>query len=190
MIGAAVAVLSDKPVAPPFPFSIKDKKEALLMLAHFLGDLHQPLHVGSVYLDSSGRRVDPDIAHAVDPATATSGGNAIQDQNINLHHEWDDIPTDIGEAATSELLSNAREVSASQGRIEDWPAAWASDSIIVAYEAFRGLTFKLIQTEPGNTWSVAFDDHVAYRRAQEAIKRKQLAKGGARLAAILNAIWP
>src|ERR1039458_4236740 len=50
----------------------------------------------------------------------TSGGNAIQDQNVNLHHEWDDIPTDIGEAATRELLSDAREVSASQGRIEDW----------------------------------------------------------------------
>ena len=87
-------------------------------------------------------------------------------------------------------MSDAREVSASQGRIEDWPAAWASDSILVSHDAFRGLTFKLIQTEPANTWSVAFDDHVAYLRAQDAIKRKQLAKGGARLAEILNAIWP
>ncbi|HMJ43173.1 MAG TPA: S1/P1 nuclease [Pseudolabrys sp.] len=54
-IGAAVAVLSDKPVPPPFPFSIKDKKEALFLLAHLIGDLHQPLHVGSVYLDANGR---------------------------------------------------------------------------------------------------------------------------------------
>jgi hypothetical protein len=190
VIGAAIAVLTDKPIAPPFPFSIKDKKEALLMLAHFLGDLHQPLHVGSVYLDANGKLVDPDLAHAVDPATATSGGNAIQDQNVNLHHEWDDIPTDIGEAATRELLSDARELPASQGRIEDWPAAWASDSILVSHDAFTGLTFKLIQTEPSNTWSVAFDDHVPYLRAQDAIKRRQLAKGGARLAEILNAIWP
>jgi hypothetical protein len=38
-IGAAIAVLSDKPVPPAF--SIKDKKEALFMLAHFMGDLHQ-----------------------------------------------------------------------------------------------------------------------------------------------------
>ena len=30
----------------------------------------------------------------------------------------------------------------------------------------------------------------AYLRHQDAIKRKQLAKGGARLAEILNAIWP
>ena len=109
---------------------------------------------------------------------------------MNLHHEWDDIPTDIGEGATRELLSDAREMSASQGRIEDWPAAWASDTILVAHDAFAGLTFELIQTEPGHMWSVAYDDHVAYLRAQDAIKRKQLAKGGARLAEILNAIWP
>ena len=190
VISAAIAVLTDKPTPPPFLFSIKDKKEALFMLAHFMGDLHQPLHVGSVYLDANGRPVDPDNTHAVDPATATSGGNAIQDQNVNLHHEWDDIPTDIGEAATRELLSAASEVSASQGRLEDWPAAWASDSILVAHDAFTGLTFKLIQTEPANVWSVGFDDHVAYLRALDAIKRKQLAKGGARLAEILNAIWP
>jgi len=57
-IGAAIAVLTDKPAPPPFPFSIKDKKEALLILAHLIGDLHQPLHVGSVYLDAKGKPVD------------------------------------------------------------------------------------------------------------------------------------
>jgi hypothetical protein len=189
-IGAAVAVLSDKPVPPPFPFSIKDKKEALFLLAHLIGDLHQPLHVGSVYLDANGKRVDPDTAHKIDPATETAGGNAIQDQNISLHHEWDDIPTDIGEAATTELLSAAKSLPASQGGIGDWPVAWASDSILVSHDAFAGLTFKLTQTLPKNKWTVAFDDHVTYLRSMDAIKRNQLAKGGARLAEFLNAIWP
>ncbi len=189
-IGAAIAVLSDKPMAPPFPFSIKDKKEALLLLAHFIGDLHQPLHVGAVYLDANGKRVDPDTAHQIDPATETIGGNAIQDQNLSLHHEWDDIPTDIGEAATSELLWDAKSVPTSQGRIEDWPVAWASDSILVAHDAFAGLTFKLTLPPAKLKWTVAFDDHVTYLRSMDAIKRKQLAKGGARLAALLNAIWP
>ena len=174
VIGAAIAVLTDKPIAPPFPFSIKDKKEALFMLAHFLGDLHQPLHVGSVYLDANGKLVDPDNAHTVDPETATSGGNAIQDQNVNLHHEWDDIPTDIGEAATRELLSDAREMSASRAGSKTRRSVWASDTILVSHDAFIGLTFELIQTQPSNMWSVAFDDHVAYLRAQDAIKRKQL----------------
>jgi hypothetical protein len=191
-ISAAIAVLTDKP-APP-PFSIKDKKEALFMLAHFMGDLHQPLHVGSVYLDANGHLVDPDVAHQIDPATETIGGNAIQDQNVNLHHEWDDIPTDIGEAATKELLADASALPASQGPIEGWPAAWASDTILVSHDAFAGLNFRLSETHPGNppsnTWTVLFEDHVAYLRWQDAIKRKQLAKGGARLAELLNAIWP
>jgi hypothetical protein len=191
VIGAAVAVLSDKP-APP-PFSIKDKREALFLLAHFIGDLHQPLHVGAVYLDKAGALVDPDKAAEVDPTTETAGGNAIFDENINLHHEWDDIPTDIGEAATKELLDDANSLPANQGGLEGWPATWASDTILVSQQAFSGLKFNFVVPTPPSTrskWTVSFDDHMAYLRSMDAIKRKQLAKGGARLAEILNAIWP
>jgi hypothetical protein len=187
-ITAAIAVLRDEP-APP-PFSIKDKKEALLMLTHFMGDLHQPLHVGAVYLDAGGRLVDPDIAHAIVPDTETVGGNAIQDQNVNLHSEWDDIPTDIGDAATRELLTEARSAPASQGPIENWPANWASDTIQIAHQAFDGLSFQRSQPPPKVEWTVSFDDHTAYLWLADLIKRKQLAKGGARLAEILNTIWP
>ena len=186
-IGAAIAVLTDKP-APP-PFSIKDKKEALLMLAHFMGDLHQPLHVGSIYLDPQGKLVDPD-AGPENPATETTGGNLIQDQNLNLHHEWDDIPTDLGEAFTKELLDAARRVPPSQGPLDGWPAMWASDTILVARDAFDHLSFVPIQPVPpwNCKWSVVFEDHGAYLHAMDATKRQQLAKGGARLAELLNAI--
>jgi S1/P1 Nuclease len=187
-IGAAIAVLSDKP-APP-PFSIKDKKEALLMLAHFVGDLQQPLHVGSVYLDADGKLIDPDIAHAIDPVTATAGGNLVQDQNVNLHGEWDDIPTDLGDAATRELLAVARAVPPSHGAIEEWPANWATDTMLVSHRAFEGLQFQHSMPLSKVQWTVAFDDHIAYLWLADQIKRRQLAKGGARLAEILNAIWP
>jgi hypothetical protein len=189
-IGAALAVLADKPVPLSFAFSIKNKREALFLLAHFIGDLHQPLHVGAVYLDADGKLVDPDLAHMIDPATETIGGNAIQDQNISLHHEWDDIPTDIGEATTTELLSAARLVPPSQGRIEDWPVNWASDSILVARDAFAALSFQRTEPPPKVKWTVSFDDHTAYLWLMDLIKRRQLAKGGARLAELLNAIWP
>ena len=191
-----IAVLSGKPIPPPFPFSIKDKKEALFLLAHLIGDLHQPLHIGSVYLDTNGKLVDPDIAHKVDPDTETIGGNAIQDgiaipvQNTNLHHEWDDIPTDIGDASTSELLDAAKSVPASQGSPESWPVAWATDTLLVAHDAFKGLSFKLTPPLAKVKWTATFDNHMDYLQAADAIKRKQLAKGGARLAELLNAIWP
>ncbi|MFX8926146.1 S1/P1 nuclease, partial [Acinetobacter baumannii] len=47
-VAAATHVLRDEPA--PAPFNIKDKREALLLLVHYVGDLHQPLHVGAVYL--------------------------------------------------------------------------------------------------------------------------------------------
>ena len=34
-------------------------REALRLLAHYVGDIHQPLHVAAVYLDREGRVVDP-----------------------------------------------------------------------------------------------------------------------------------
>jgi hypothetical protein len=190
-ISAAIAVLQDKPIPSGFAFSIKDKREALLLLTHFVGDLHQPLHVGAVYLDGSGNLIDPE-ARQVDSSNDTIGGNAIQDQNVNLHAEWDDIPTDLGDAQTRELMTAAKLVPPSAGPIEDWPAAWAGDTIQVSHEAFAGLNFayNLSSTAPGPHWVVTFDDHDAYLWRMDQIKRKQLAKGGARLAQILNAIWP
>ena len=116
--------------------------------------------------------------------------NAIEDQNVNLHGEWDDIPTDIGDAATRELLAEARAVPASQGAIETWPANWATDSILVSHQAFEGLNFQRTQPPPKVQWTVSFDDHTAYLWLADLIKRRQLAKGGARLAEILNTIWP
>ena len=187
-IGAAIAVLRDK--GAPAPFSIRDKKEALLMLSHFVGDLHQPLHVGSVYLDETGKLVDPDVAHAVDPATSTIGGNAILDQNLNMHFQWDEIPIDIGDAATRELLVEARAVPPSRGAVEDWAAYWASDTIQVARQAFMGLSFKRTKPPPMPEWTVSYDDHIAYLFLADLTKRRQLAKGGAHLAEILNTIWP
>jgi S1/P1 Nuclease len=190
-IGATIAVLTDKPVPPPFPFSIRDKKEALLLLAHLIGDLHQPLHVGAVYLDAEGRLVDPDTAQWTDPTMDTVGGNAIQDQNLSLHHEWDDIPTDIGESWTKELLAAAQATPASQGPIDGWPKAWATDTLHAAQDAFKPLKFAPVNPPSSfYKWTVSFDDHMAYLRLMDGIKRSQLAKGGARLAEVLNTIWP
>ena len=74
-----------------FSFAIRDKKEALLLLTHFVGVLHQPL---------------------------------------------DDIPFDIGLKATRELMASACAVPADTAPIDGWAAAWASDTVLVAHDAF------------------------------------------------------
>jgi hypothetical protein len=183
-INAAILVLKDQPA--PWPFSIRDKKEALFLLAHFVGDLHQPLHVGAIYLDNNGAPVNPD-AGTFDPATQTAGGNLITDGDKNLHGEWDAIPADLGESASADMIAKARAVAPTGGRVEEFTVAWATDSLLVSHEAFAGLTF----TRSGTTkWQVHFNDQAAYLANQDRIKREQLAKGGARLAQLLNAIWP
>jgi hypothetical protein len=183
-VGAAIAVLRNQ-AAPP-PFSIRDKKEALILLVHFVGDLHQPLHVGATYLDVDGMPVDPDLA----PAMETLGGNALVDQNVNLHGMWDDIPYDLGDAKTRELMTAARAVPPSVGTMDDWAVNWASDSLHIARQAFAGLRFQQTDPPPKVKWSVAFEDHTAYLLMADIIKRRQLAKGGAHLAEILKTIWP
>jgi hypothetical protein len=189
-INAAIAKLKGLPVPPAF--SIKDEKEALFLLAHFVGDIHQPLHVGAVYLDAAnGKLVDPPDGTKPDPKTETHGGNAIQDGANNLHSEWDEIPEAWGPPPPdAEILAKAREIAATPtpGPIEGWAATWASESVMVSREAFAGLTFSVAP----RGWTVHFtnNDKKKYDENADRIKRAQLAKGGARLAQVLNTIWP
>jgi S1/P1 nuclease len=50
------------------------KPVALILLAHYVADIHQPLHVGAAYFDEQGRFTDPDKNKA---ALADEGGNTF-----------------------------------------------------------------------------------------------------------------
>jgi hypothetical protein len=52
-------------------------RQALLLLAHLVGDIHQPLHVGAAYVDRDGRWRIPAVQSDVDGETLfdTRGGN-------------------------------------------------------------------------------------------------------------------
>jgi hypothetical protein len=50
------------------------KPVALILLAHYVADVHQPLHVGAAYFDEQGRFTDPDKNKA---ALADEGGNTF-----------------------------------------------------------------------------------------------------------------
>jgi len=193
-INAAIAVLKGQPA--PLPFSIRDKKEALLLLTHFVGDLHQPLHVGAIYLDRSGQPVNPDLS-GLDPFTETAGGNFIKDVTKDgteaFHSEWDEIPNDVGEGANADMIRRARLVPPTTEPLGNLAVTWASDSVQTSHKAFAGLTFTRDLTFTGtdhNQWLVHFPDRAAYWNSQNGLKREQLAKGGARLAQLLNTIWP
>ena len=50
------------------------KTVALILLAHYLADIHQPLHVGAAYFDEQGRTTDPAKNKS---ALADEGGNTF-----------------------------------------------------------------------------------------------------------------
>ncbi|MDB5968784.1 MAG: Nuclease [Hydrocarboniphaga sp.] len=189
-INAAIAVLQDRP-APP-PFSIKDKKEALFLLAHFVGDLHQPLHVGAAYLGSDNRPFDPDaLGQAPDPRTGTRGGNLIRDEisKTNLHSDWDQMPSALSGGVDRALSDSAHAVARTPGPVTGWAVIWAGETLRLSRSAYIGLRFVDDPALPGQ-WLAQFADHAAYWKHKEDLQKGEIVRAGARLAQLLDAIWP
>lgn len=191
-ISAMIAVLQDKPA--PAPFDIADKKEALRLLSHYVGDIHQPLHVGSVYLDGAGQLVDPDQG-AFDPKTESTGGNdllldhpAFKVKPRKLHSLWDSVSGSVVKMPVpSAVIQQARAVPTTAGPIEGWSSKWATESLVSAKDAFKGLSYESLDHK-AKLYFVTLPD--GYRAASAAVLRKRAVEAGARLAQILEAIWP
>uniref|UniRef100_A0A0D6R1Z9 Aspergillus nuclease S1 n=1 Tax=Araucaria cunninghamii TaxID=56994 RepID=A0A0D6R1Z9_ARACU len=151
--------------------------EALLFLSHFMGDIHQPLHVGF---------------------TGDEGGNTIDvhwyRQKQNLHHVWDSsiIETAMKDYYDSDLNQMIEAIQ--QNLTDSWsndvpgwekcstnetacPNPYATESIRLACDyAYKDVTEN----------AVLSDD---YFHSRLPIVEEQLAKGGVRLAATLNRIF-
>ncbi|MDR3415807.1 MAG: S1/P1 nuclease [Nevskia sp.] len=186
-IDAAMARLRGQPV--PAPFWFKDDRQALMLLAHYVGDIHQPLHVAAIYLDQHGNAVDPDDK-GLDAATGTAGGNLlVESGGTLLHADWDAIPDGYkaGGKDFGALLATAQSVAQTDGDAAAWPQAWATDTIVSGRSAFGGLRFTAQASS--HRWSVGGMTQ-AYAEHEDEIKFQQLAKAGARLAQILKAVWP
>ncbi|MGJ7511937.1 S1/P1 nuclease [Variovorax sp. GT1P44] len=187
---AAIAKLQGDPV--PAPFSIKDKAEAMLMLAHLVGDVHQPLHVGAVYLDANDKPVDPDaLGGPHDPKMDTRGGNKLEVGSSNLHADWDGVLTSFDPMnPTPELLAMAKAVPTTTGAPGTWPAVWATESVQTSKAAFTGLAYTHTGAKKADEWVTTFPNRSAYLKEKNAVQKQEMATAGARLAQILNAVWP
>ncbi|HEY9108653.1 MAG TPA: S1/P1 nuclease [Roseateles sp.] len=206
----AILVLQGKP-APGQP-SFKSKREALLVLTHLVGDIHQPLHVGSVYLDAQGRWVDPE-KQGYDPASFTVGGNSLylisatpappsppvkatvddvhDDPDapvragfgpVKLHAVWDAIPTKF----YPDRVNAAWLAEARRIRSNQGdPLDWPARWATQSLDQ-AGLAFEGLKFSPkqGSHWNVSLPG--GYSAKADAIKRQQLTRAGARLAQLLQ----
>ncbi len=139
----------------------EDKSFHLKMLVHFVGDLHQPLHIG--------QRED-------------KGGNTVQVQwfgtGTNLHAVWDTKMIEEWNMSYLELADNAKYLSKKQikaieaGTLVDW------------VEEVHQITKEVYN-------SAKVGENLRYRYSYDhfGTVRDQLQKGGIRLAKILNEIF-
>ncbi|KAG8382885.1 hypothetical protein BUALT_Bualt05G0125800 [Buddleja alternifolia] len=149
--------------------------EALLFLSHFIGDIHQPLHVGF---------------------TSDRGGNTVDVRWYRrkevLHHVWDNNIIETSEqrfydSNIEELIDTLQHnlTTVWSNQTKAWeacsetacPDKYASEGIKAACEwAYKGV----------DEGSVLEDD---YFLSRDPIVNLRLAQGGVRLAATLNRIF-
>ena len=100
-----------------------------------------------------------------------------------LHTIWDGVPDKFNaNRVNAGWLAEARKVRANTGDPADWPARWASQSMVQADLAYQGLNFS---PRKDKHWTVVLP--AGYNARADAIKRQQLTLGGARLAQVLKA---
>ena len=141
--------------------SREEKEFYLKMLVHFMGDLHQPFHVG--------RGED-------------KGGNDIQvrwfNEGSNIHRVWDSDMIDSYQMSYTELAQNTADLTPQ--RIKEIKSgnfeSWVYESKTLAEKAYAS-------TEIG--------EKLGYRYMFDwfPVVRDQLQKGGIRLAQVLNEIY-
>ncbi len=183
-VAAAIAVLQGNP--SPAPFKFVSKKEALRVLAHYVGDIHQPLHVAAVYVDATGHVVDP-YTGAFNPQTATRGANDLFVGTKKLHGKWDAVTgTFVTQPPTATVLSQAQAIPVTAGPISGWSTLWATETLTVGKNAFIGITYS--SEDPDDHYQIMLPAGYDAMKIQK--QQEQIIKAGARLAQILKQIWP
>jgi S1/P1 Nuclease len=183
-VSAAILVLQGN--NSPAPFNLASKKEALRLLAHYVGDIHQPLHVGAVYLDATGHVVDPDQG-VFNPKTETHGGNDLFIGTKKLHGEWDAVAAPIAaDPPSGAVLNQARSIPITAGSTSVWSTAWATETLTVSKGAFQGVTYS--NEDSHDHYRIQVPQ--GYNTMKTRIQQDQIVKAGARLAQILKQIWP
>ena len=113
MISFCIDVLSGRQ-SPNNPQKIT-QPVALVLLVHYVGDIHQPLHVGAEYFDQAGNPANPN--HTT-PFAADKGGNALAmeltnlpDRHAmhpgNLHHYWDQNAVETAMVSWAKQINSA-----------------------------------------------------------------------------------
>ena len=190
------------------------RSQALRFLIHLVGDIHQPLHVGTGYY----RITDHRVLLVTDPAAARhtpndAGGNALCYAGSpthclgRLHPLWDgDLVRQVARSPdTMRLVAALRRKTADpawqrahavalsdpDGDHHAWAAQWASASVREARAAYAGIRFGQVVLDHGLLRTIAVTLPPEYAADQLDRVAAQLLAAGIHLAHLLDRIdWP
>jgi hypothetical protein len=121
----------------------------------------------------------------------TRGGNQLEVGSSNLHSDWDGVLDSWNPLQPShEILALAKAVPATTGDASEWPALWASETQKASQHAYQGLKFSHKQPKKAGDWVTTFPNRPAYVKDKNEVQKREMATAGARLAQILNAVYP
>jgi hypothetical protein len=137
------------------------KAVAIILLAHYMGDIHQPLHVGAEYFTAGGKPFQPAPNNQ---GFADQGGNKLTLFTLvqgkpksagHLHSYWDGqtVENAFGSASTAatatKLARTEPEGWRLAGGVETWAEQLADEILPRAREAHERLAFKNIKVQAG-----------------------------------------
>jgi hypothetical protein len=179
----------------------QQRADALRFIVHFVGDIHQPLHT-TTNNDHGGNCV-PVGFFGTEPQLRNPQSESY---SPNLHGVWDTsiVGKVVGDKTVQQFAKDLDTANASH--ISGWISGtsnfddWAWEGHELAENTVYGKLPHLIPTEkPVETLTCADDNHVAarnlalhedleqpYQDASSPVVQQQIAKAGARLAALLN----
>jgi hypothetical protein len=167
---ALTAILNDSKVIASKTEKKADKLIALKFLGHWVGDIHQPLHV-SFEDDRGGNDI-----------------NVVGECTTNLHSAWDNcileaaVGSDVSDAADQLIDAITPEMITKWNASE--PRDWANESFALAERAKTG--YCAIHGKSCDKPDGDVTINAAYLQTNKPIVKEQLQKAGVRLGKLLD----
>ena len=179
------------------------RTQALRLLVHFVGDIHQPLHCGTGFYRLSDTKppalvTNPQEAFGL--PNDRGGNDLFYGPKEELHALWDiGLVEEIADTFDFRSLEAylrqeylRRSWPPTAGDFHRWAETWALESVKVANSAYAGIRYNSFETmdEPNPLW-ISITLPPDYEEKNTTVAAQQLIKAAVRLAQLLDQLrWP
>jgi S1/P1 Nuclease len=198
-IERCIAVLE---TSAPVPGEIS-RPDALRLLVHFVGDIHQPLHCGTGFYKIT--ETEPPVLvtnpiKVVGLPNDRGGNDLFYGPKDQLHALWDlDMVAAVAGTFDFRFLAaflrdeyQQGSWPATSGDYHHWAETWALESVKAANLVYAGIRFNSVETmgDPNSLW-IGISLPRDYEQENRLLAAHQLTKAAVRLAQLLDRIrWP